>query len=186
MDRPPEFVQYLTQLQTNLKTQEQVTQDIVAEIGQSLSDKHNDYLLRGYSEKESVSCVLQSFEDPLKLANLFNKIHREGSAMSVAKFVYNRKVIYTSFVLIFIATALNFVMAMGSFLPILSIDFGPLGWHNIDNNLFISLTLSITLLILYCCSLYNLLFKKLLPPKYVIWTAYANIFLDLVFLVVTK
>ena len=183
----PEFAKYLLTLSENLNMEEKSKQDICAEISQNLTDKYNEYLVRGYGLKESVSYVLRTFAEPKNLAKMFNHVYKEDFVMSaISKLVYNKKIIYTSFIVIFIATVFSFITALNSFLPILNIDFGPLGWHNVDNNIFISLALSVTLLVLYASNLYNLLFKKLLPSRIVIWTAYVNIFLDLLFLVATK
>ena len=183
----PEFEQYLDTLCDTLSLTEKTRGDIRTEIAQNLYDKYNEYLIRGYGIKQSVPYVLKTFEEPKKLAKMFNQVYKEDLAMTaLSKLVYNKKIIYMSMIVIFLATVCSLITAVNSFIPILHTDFGPLGWHNVDNNIFTGLALSLTLLVLYGCNLYNLLFKKLLPSKIIIWTAYINIILDLMFLIATK
>lgn len=186
-NRIPEFDEYLNALSGALNINEEISRCICLEIKQNLYDKYNEYLIKGYGLKNSVHYTVKTFEDPVRLAKMFNKIYKEGKAMpDIKKIIYNKGLIISSFVIIFLMTVYGFVFSLYSFIVLAGKDYGSLGWHAIDSNVINGLLLSAVLLVLYIGCLYNIVFKKLLPPKIVIWTAYINFFLVMLFNFATK
>lgn len=186
-NRIPEFDGYINVLSGALNTNAEISQNICLEVKQNLFDKYNEYLVKGYGLKSSVQYTIKTFEEPVKLARMFNKIYKEGNTMpDVKKIIYNKGVIISSFAIILLTTVYGFVFSLYNFIVLAGKDYGSLGWHAIDSNVINGLLLSTTLLVLYIGCLYNIIFKKLLPPKIVIWTAYINFFLAMFFILATK
>ncbi|MDP4182329.1 MAG: hypothetical protein Q8942_14720 [Bacillota bacterium] len=186
-NRIPEFDGYLSALSEALNTNTEINKCICMEISQNLYDKYNEYLIKGYGLKNSVQYTIRTFENPVKLAKMFNKIYKEENVMpDVKKIIYNKGIIISSFIIIFLMTVYGFVFSLYNFVLLAGKDYGSLGWHAIDSNVINSLLLSTTLLVLYVGCLYNIIFKKLLPPKIIIWTAYINFFLVMLFNFATK
>lgn len=183
----PEFDSYINALLKELNTNSEISQSICLEVKQNLYDKYNEYLIKGYGLKSSVLYTIKTFEDPVKLARMFNKIYKEGDIMpDVKKVIYNKGVIISSFAIIFFMTIYGFIFSLYNFIVIAGKEYGSLGWHAIDSNVINVLLLSATLLVLYIGCLYNIIFKKILPPKIVIWTAYINFLLVMFFNFATK
>ncbi|MDP4152301.1 MAG: hypothetical protein Q8865_02510 [Bacillota bacterium] len=184
--RIPEFDAYIKALSGGLNTNSDVNKHICLEVEQNLYDKYNEYLIQGYGLSGSISYTIKTFEEPSKLAKMFNKIYREDQVMDIKKLIYNKWVIVSSFIIIFLMTVYGFSFSLSGFLSVAGQDNGRLGWHAIDSNVINGMVLSAPLLVLYIGSLFNIIFKKLLPPKIVIWTAYINFFLIMFFNLATK
>ncbi len=183
----PEFDDYINALSGALTTSADIRQGICLEVKQSLYDKYNEYLVKGYGLENSAHYTINTFEEPVKLARMFNKVYKEGNTMpNVKKIIYNKPVIISSFVVIFLMTVYGFFLSLNNFIILAGKDYGSIGWHAIDSNVINGLLLSTTLLVLYVGCLYNIILKKLLPPKIVIWTAYINLFLVMFFNFATK
>jgi hypothetical protein len=187
MEKIPEFDGYINALSAALDTNTEINQSICSEVEQNLYDKYNEYLIKGYGLRNSVLYTVKTFEEPVKLAKMFNEIYKEGGIMpDVKKVIYNKRVIISSFAIIFLITVYEFVLSLYNFIVLADKDYGSLGWHAIDSQVINGLLLSATLLVLYIGCLYNIIFRKLLPPKIVIWTAYVNFLLVMLFNFATK
>jgi len=88
----PELEQYLIALKAELRVADDLKEDICREISQNLYDKFNELLVKGYGIEDGISYTLEGFEDPKKLAKMFNSIHREPIVLNKAiRFAYDRK-----------------------------------------------------------------------------------------------
>jgi hypothetical protein len=183
----PEFSKYLEILSKTLNTSSQINIEICLEVEQSLTSKFNEYLIKGYGTKNSILYTIKTFEDPEKLAKNFNKVYKEENKMpNVQKYIYNKYLVTSSFIMIFLVMLYSFIFSLYNFISIAGLDYGKLGWHAMDNNVVGSLIFSTVLMIIYTCSLYNIAFKKILPPKMIIWAAYINFFLVMAYNFMSK
>ena len=183
----PEFHEYIFMLSEALDISSESSEGICEEIRMNLYDKYNEYLIRGYGLENSVKYTIKTFENPVKLAKMFSKIYKEENIVAdINRLIYNKKIIIGNFCIVFLMMVYQFIFSVYNFILVAGKDYGSLGWHAIDSNLISSMLLSITLLVLYAGSLYNIIFKKLLPPKIIIWVAYINFVLVLLFAVATK
>ncbi|MDP4092402.1 MAG: hypothetical protein Q8920_03485 [Bacillota bacterium] len=72
----PELEEYLKCLRSELKLEAGLAEEICLEINESLYDKFNEFLIKGYGINYSISNTIEAFEDPKKLAGMFNHVHR--------------------------------------------------------------------------------------------------------------
>lgn len=88
-----EMDQYLMALSAELKLETGLKEEICREIEQSLYDKFNELLIKGYSLEAAVSRTLESFESPAALAGMFNAIHNKDrlDLDKAFKLLYDRK-----------------------------------------------------------------------------------------------
>src|SRR5665647_2870464 len=121
----PEFTKYIETLSKTLNTGPEINHNICLEIKQSLNAKYNEYLIKGYGIKSSISFTIKTFEEPEKLAKMFNKVYKEENIMpNVQKYIYNKYVIISSFVALFLVMLYSFIYSFYSFISIAGIDYG--------------------------------------------------------------
>jgi hypothetical protein len=73
-----EFENYIDDLRPVLVVQQNIKEEICCEIRQSLYDKFEELLVKGYGIEESVSKTLDDFEDAGELAGSFNEVHNKN------------------------------------------------------------------------------------------------------------
>jgi hypothetical protein len=87
-----ELEKNLVLLGAELKLKIELKEDISKEIRQNLYDKFDEFLIKGYSIDFSISRTLEEFEDPKKLAGMFNSAYNEHIVLDKAiGFIYDRK-----------------------------------------------------------------------------------------------
>lgn len=102
-----EFEEYLSTLKSELKVDTNLKEDICIELRQSLYDKFNELLIKGYSIDAGISCTLTGFEEPEKLAETFNFIYKEKIDFNkVKRFAYNKKAILAAMLAVLLMTFL--------------------------------------------------------------------------------
>lgn len=89
----PDLEEYITGLSSHLKLENALKEDICAEIRQTLYDKYNDFLVKGYGIVPSITYTLNDMEDSRKLAKMFNKIHKEPVPYRTFRFFYDKRVL---------------------------------------------------------------------------------------------
>lgn len=95
----PELEEFIIQLNAELELETALKEDICVEIRQSLYDKLNELLIKGYGIETSISCTLEGFEDPKRLAKMFNSTYEERVDIDKAiRFIYNRKSILVAII----------------------------------------------------------------------------------------
>jgi hypothetical protein len=100
-----EFEGYIISLSTALKVNNNLIEDISKEINQNLYDKYNELLIKGYSPQNCISYTLSVFEDPLRLAEMFNNVYNRGSYFkSVLSSVCNKKTVVVAILTILLIT----------------------------------------------------------------------------------
>jgi hypothetical protein len=101
----PEFEKYLAVLHAELTVGDDVKEDICREMRQSLYDKYNELLTKGYGFDLSIPMILEDFEDPEELAEAFNHVHEEG--LELNKFIrlaFDRRIILAAVIASFLMT----------------------------------------------------------------------------------
>ncbi|HYE82399.1 MAG TPA: hypothetical protein VEG39_09560 [Clostridia bacterium] len=74
-----DFEGYVEVLARELNMDASYKESICEEIKQNLYDKYSELLIKGHGLDSSVADTLGSFEDPKKLAVMFNKLYGRNS-----------------------------------------------------------------------------------------------------------
>lgn len=106
-EKVPEFEKYINALSLQLQMDKNINYDICTEIQQSMYDKYNEYLIRGYGIKESTVYTLNTYESPEALAHTFNDLYKEKQQNHCYKSVFsNRKLLFAHILIIITVTML--------------------------------------------------------------------------------
>jgi hypothetical protein len=70
-----DFERYIEIMAQELTVDSSYKESICMEIRQNLYDKYSELLVKGYGLDSGVADTLSSFEDPKKLAGMFNKLY---------------------------------------------------------------------------------------------------------------
>ena len=106
-EKVPEFEKYIYTLSLQLTMDKNINHDICKEILQSMYDKYNEYLIRGYGMKESTVYTLNTYESPEALAHTFNNLYKKKQQNHYYKSVFsNRKLLFAHVLIIITLTML--------------------------------------------------------------------------------
>lgn len=90
----PELDDYINILRLNLKVEDNLKEEICMEIYQNLYAKYNDYLIKGYDIEQSTAYVLKDMGDCVKLAKMFNAVHKEDvKGFRTFRIFYDKRVL---------------------------------------------------------------------------------------------
>ena len=79
-----DFERYIEIMEQELTVDSSYKESICMEIRQNLYDKYSELLVKGYGLDSGISDTLSSFEDPRKLAGMFNKLYGRDSLTGFA------------------------------------------------------------------------------------------------------